>query len=399
MPADAGKAIHYGIMPIQARGDSSQLIQACQRELGPSAQRMGVNLTNNPSIVPHCMMADIDNKLAVLQKQNCRFVVLILFDKFCYFQVKRYSDILSGLPTQCVLDKTLRRGQCGPNLMLKINGKLGGVNWSIPSMVSDKELIQVFGIDVTHPAPGGRREMQMSIAAVTASISADLMRYAVVVRQQNTRQTGNNSTREIVDAMDSIVYDLVQACAKNNGGKLPDRLIFYRDGVSEGQFQHVLVEELTAIQKVCRNLRPDYEPAITYITVGKRHHIRFLPLQGERNVKPGTVVDTQITAKNEFDFYLCSHEGIQGTSKPAHYSILYDDSNWGSAQLQLFTYCLCHAYLRCPRSVSIPAPTYYAHLAAFRARDWLNGVRSVDMLIEKNQFKIHNLQKSAMFFL
>jgi len=32
------------------------------------------------------------------------------------------------------------------------------------------------------------------------------------------------------------------------------------------------------------------------------------------------------------------------------------------------TYQLCHTYVRCTRSVSIPAPAYYAHLVAFRAR-------------------------------
>lgn len=40
----------------------------------------------------------------------------------------------------------------------------------------------------------------------------------------------------------------------------------------------------------------------------------------------------------------------------------------------MLTYQLCHCYVRCNRSVSYPAPTYYSHLAAFRARyhlqDW-----------------------------
>jgi len=34
----------------------------------------------------------------------------------------------------------------------------------------------------------------------------------------------------------------------------------------------------------------------------------------------------------------------------------------------MLTYQLCHTYVRCTRSVSIPAPAYYAHLVAFRAR-------------------------------
>ena len=37
-------------------------------------------------------------------------------------------------------------------------------------------------------------------------------------------------------------------------------------------------------------------------------------------------------------------------------------------ELQQLTYQLCHTYVRCTRSVSIPAPAYYAHLVAFRSR-------------------------------
>lgn len=79
-------------------------------------------------------------------------------------------------------------------------------------------------------------------------------------------------------------------------------------------------------------------------------------------------MDTGITHPTEFDFYLCSHAGIQGTSRPSHYHILWDDNHFTADELQALTYQLCHTYVRCTRSVSIPAPAYYAHLVAFRAR-------------------------------
>ena len=41
--------------------------------------------------------------------------------------------------------------------------------------------------------------------------------------------------------------------------------------------------------------------------------------------------------------------------------------------LQQLTYQLCHVYARCTRSVSMPAPAYYAHLVAFRARHHVTG--------------------------
>ncbi len=95
------------------------------------------------------------------------------------------------------------------NLMLKINGKLGGVNWRLSKMPADGN-IMVFGADVTHPAPTQNDELRKSVAAVIGSITPDLMRYAAVVRRQNTTEKGNKATREIIDNMEEIVSELLQ---------------------------------------------------------------------------------------------------------------------------------------------------------------------------------------------
>ncbi|XP_012844541.1 PREDICTED: protein argonaute MEL1-like [Erythranthe guttata] len=110
-----------------------------------------------------------------------------------------------------------------------------------------------------------------------------------------------------------------------------------------------------------------------------RHHIRLFPADHKSrsttdksgNILPGTVVDTKICHPNEFDFYLCSHAGIQGTSRPAHYHVLYDENRLSADALQILTNNLCYTYARCTRSVSIVPPAYYAHLAAFRARYYI----------------------------
>ena len=59
---------------------------------------------------------------------------------------------------------------------------------------------------------------------------------------------------------------------------------------------------------------------------------------------------------------------FQGTTKPTNYHLLFDVNGFTSDELQKLSFYLCHLYSRCERSVSYPAPTYYAHLAAFRAR-------------------------------
>ena len=76
--------------------------------------------------------------------------------------------------------------------------------------------------------------------------------------------------------------------------------------------------------------RKKIKPSITVIVVGKRHHVRFFPMnerEADRsgNCRAGTVVDGDIVHPIELDFYLQSHGGLLGTSRPAHYNVLHDD--------------------------------------------------------------------------
>jgi len=94
----------------------------------------------------------------------------------------------------------------------------------------------------------------------------------------------------------------------------------------------------------------------------------------ERNVPPGTVIDTGIVSPVHFDFYLCSHTSRQGTSRPAHYHVVHMDQPLTPDVIYAMSYYFLHVYSRCARSVSLPAPAYYAHLVAFRAREHIKTV-------------------------
>uniref|UniRef100_A0A4W5LE67 Argonaute RISC catalytic component 3a n=1 Tax=Hucho hucho TaxID=62062 RepID=A0A4W5LE67_9TELE len=240
------------------------------------------------------------------------------------------------------------------NLCLKINVKLGGINNILvphqrPSVF--QQPIIFLGADVTHPPAGDGKKP--SIAAVVGSMDAHPSRYCATVRVQRPRQ-------EVIQDLASMVRELLIQFYKSTRYK-PTRIIFYRDGVSEGQFRQVLYYELLAIREACIGLEKEYQPGITYIVVQKRHHTRlFCADRNERvgrsgNIPAGTTVDTDITHPYEFDFYLCSHAGIQGTSRPSHYHVLWDDNCFTADEFQLLTYQLCHTYVRCTRSVSIPA--------------------------------------------
>ncbi|XP_064651876.1 protein argonaute-2-like isoform X10 [Lineus longissimus] len=302
--------------------------------------------------------------------QGLQLIVVVLPGKTpVYAEVKRVGDILIGMATQCVQAKNVNKTspQTLSNLCLKINVKLGGINNillpSIRPAVFNEPII-FLGADVTHPPAGDTSKP--SIAAVVGSMDAHPSRYSATVRIQQHRQ-------EIIQDLSTMVKELLIQFYKSTRFK-PARIIFYRDGVSEGKFPEVLQHELRAVREACVLLEVGYQPGITFVAVQKRHHTRLFcadrkdQIGKSGNIPAGTTVDVGITHPSEFDFYLCSHAGIQGTSRPSHYHVLWDDNGFSADQLQMLTYQLCHTYVRCTRSVSIPAPAYYAHLVAFRAR-------------------------------
>ncbi|VVC97671.1 unnamed protein product, partial [Leptidea sinapis] len=276
---------------------------------------------------------------------NCNWLWLYYLERH---QFMRVGDTVLGMATQCVQAKNVNKTspQTLSNLCLKINVKLGGINSILVPSLRPKvfnEPVIFLGVDVTHPPAGDNKKP--SIAAVVGSMDAHPSRYAATVRVQQHRQ-------EIVHELSSMVQELLIMFYKSTGGFKPHRIIMYRDGISEGQFIHVLQHELTAVREACIKLEAEYKPGITFIVVQKRHHTRlFCADKKEQSGKSGNIP-----------------AGTTGTSRPSHYHVLWDDNHFGSDELQCLTYQLCHTYVRCTRSVSIPAPAYYAHLVAFRAR-------------------------------
>ena len=103
-----------------------------------------------------------------------------------------------------------------------------------------------------------------------------------------------------------MVSEIVKTYKKNTN-TYPTRVLYFRDGVAEGQFEKVKVTEVNAIKEAISELSGK-KPSVTAIVVRKRIHTRFFPRdrEGDRgsgnNVHPGTVVDTDITHPTDFDF-------------------------------------------------------------------------------------------------
>ncbi|KAI5892814.1 Piwi-domain-containing protein [Schizophyllum commune H4-8] len=326
-----------------------------------------------------------------------------------YDAIKHWGDIVRGVTTQCICMSGVRKwypnrsmnDRFAKNVAIKINVRLGGINWQ-PNPIAltsfDSGFPLIIGADVGHPGPN---QLRPSIASVVFSRDKDAMQYDALTFAQPPRL-------EMVEQLrGKVLTALRQFLAHNNPNVaskgvqiVPTSVVFYRDGLSEGQFEVFARQEIAEVEQGISDawsmpLPQDQQskelqlppstltslcvprPPLTYIVVTKRHHVRFFATEdGQKvdlrngNLRAGFATTSGIDNPYYHDFYLQSHHALQGTARPAHYTVLQDRILDNSAQREAhadrldlirgMSFYLCHAYSRATTSVSIPAPVYYA---------------------------------------
>ncbi|KAI7552892.1 hypothetical protein KC331_g1590 [Hortaea werneckii] len=360
-----------------------------------------------------------------------------------YACIKRVADLKLGMHTVCVANdkvlvdtKSWSRATVS-NIALKYNMKdCEGRNHHFSQ--ADLDVLHkiegsgtiVVGADCAHPMKGAHTATP-SIAAIVGSTDNGFMHYPGSMRLQTSRK---EDISELADMLKERLLDWAFANqkAKDDPLVLPTNILFYRDGVSESQYDTLRRRELPQVQiayneafrylqrrfpQAGATMPPDPIPSpdfsgvdwgrcsrqhrvgtekeadeewaaqiaaqpnnvpfnLTYVVVGKRHNTRFYPdakeVQGNKgNVKPGMVVDQVITHPYCMDFYLQSHEAVKGTGRSAHYFTLQNNMGLSADKLHQITHMLCYAYARATKGVSYCAPAYYADKLCDRGRAYL----------------------------
>ncbi|KAJ6524443.1 argonaute-like protein [Mycena vulgaris] len=368
-------------------------------------QKSGMQISNDvPRLVvtpPLQNLQDASREAALTQIQTTitsnlqaagkkpAFILVLLShrDNYIYPGIKRLGDVELGVHTiHLQLSKALgderKQDQYLSNVALKVNTKLGGMNHLLDAAAMrwlTKQKTMMVGIDVTHPGPTSR-EGSPSIAAVVASVDDTFVQFPASLRIQ--RPDPNRESKEMLSELRDMLVERLLVYEKKNKA-LPQRIIVFRDGVSEGQFDIVVREEkaqmLEAFKKLSTKERGPkaYRPLVAIVICGKRHHARFYPTSSNfadrnGNTQPGTVVDKGVTAVFDFDFYLQAHAGLQGTVKPTHYTVVYDELNLTADELQKGSNDFSYLYARATKAVSLVPAAYYADLACERGRCYLN---------------------------
>lgn len=388
------------------------------RELGAAARAMGM-----PGPFPgdqlHIVSAPPGkaDTVALMQKaadearakygRKAQLLLVVLPDgqaaSGVYADVKAVGDGSLGIPSQCLTPfkmSLLPDAQRRPSpatlglVMLSINAKLGGTNARLAGEPSDwvpalkGKRLMVMGADVSRGAAATLAAGLQAEGAAAAAAMDDAVEYAAVlgswdrhvVQYRAVSAAQVSGRRDIIVDMQGMTEDLLRHYKTAHDKQLlPEVLVMYRDGVGNSMFDAVLAHEHTAIKQACAAVGgAAYQPPVVFIVVQKSHGTRIFPIgeSGDRsgNVLPGTAVDRGICSEVEFDFFLNSHAGIQGTNRVPRYNVLVNESGLSAESVELLTFFLTHTYPACSRAISIPPAVCYADRAAERVRTSLADV-------------------------
>lgn len=242
-----GNPIKWAVVNCDDRTTIQQVMELKKNILSES-RRLGMNLAessgNNDYFSFNMMRArpnDLTDLLDKCSKTGYGIVFVIIIDKNdCYAKVKQAAELKVGILTQCIKANTIfRMGRGNPmmtinNILLKVNAKLNGKNQEIvessyQSFNAANSGVMFVGADVTHPSPD-QRDIP-SVVGVAASYDQVGFRYQCAWRLQDPK-------KEIIEDLANILTDqLIFYKLKNK--TLPKKIMYYRDGVSDGQFPQV----------------------------------------------------------------------------------------------------------------------------------------------------------------
>lgn len=290
------------------------------------------------------------------KKPNLILVVLPSNRADRYSAVKKMCLIDLGIPIQVVIRRTMIHknvGSIATKVVIQMNAKLGGMPWSIKLPLSG---LMTVGFDVSHHP----RDKSRSIGAMVATM--DLKKTGAFYSVTSSYKDGNEMNNGLSAHMKKALEIYRETC-----GALPEKIVFYRDGVGEGQIQYIQKLEIEPLMVKLRRIYDEQEPKLAYIIVNKRTNTRVFKPSGSMfiNPKPGTVVDRVITLAERNDFFLISQHVSQGTVSPTAYNVIYNTSGLKKDKLESLTYKFTHLYYNWSGTTRIPAVCQYAKKLAF----------------------------------
>ncbi|XP_055151599.2 piwi-like protein 2 isoform X1 [Symphalangus syndactylus] len=342
--------------PKRAMDQARELVNMLEKISGPIGMRMSppawVELKDDRI---ETYVRTIQSTLGAEGKIQMVVCIIMGTRDDLYGAIKKLCCVQSPVPSQVINVRTIgqptRLRSVAQKILLQINCKLGGELWGVD--IPLKQLM-VIGMDVYHDPSRGMR----SVVGFVASINLTLTKWYSRVVFQMPHQ-------EIVDSLKLCLVGSLKKFYEVNHC-LPEKIVVYRDGVSDGQLKTVANYEIPQLQK-CFEAFENYQPKMVVFVVQKKisTNLYLAAPQNFVTPTPGTVVDHTITSCEWVDFYLLAHHVRQGCGIPTHYVCVLNTANLSPDHMQRLTFKLCHMYWNWPGTIRVPAPCKYAHKLAF----------------------------------
>ncbi|KAG8479166.1 hypothetical protein CXB51_029043 [Gossypium anomalum] len=146
---------------------------------------------------------------------------------------------------------------------------------------------------------------------------------------------------------DGIMKEALLDFYTSSEKRKPDQIIIFRDGVSESQFNQVLIKLLRLASSLARS-----------------GTLKIVVIIVRKTIIPSTVIDNKVCHPKNNDCYLGTQAGMIGIMRQTHYHVLLDQAGFLADDLQEFVHYVSYMYQRSTTTIFVVAPICYAHLAA-----------------------------------
>ena len=314
---------------------------------------------------------DIKRGLNIIERNKNGIQMGIVFlsqhlEKF-YSNLKDYFINELNIPTQFVISKKLqdqrRAGSIMFNVVEQMNIKMGGTNFYIDlygeNILMKNKIYLVLGLE----SKQGNGEITYSMVSTT---NPNLYKMQTTIRK--CKNVKEEKEKTIADLMKSALQGLRESKAPHP----PDYIILYRQGGNYVQNRKMGDMEVPMFLSFLNEMKENvesfkkYNPKFLYVCCNLKGDLKFFEKNNGNgnlaNPKSGLCVDSSVTQKDKYEFYIQPQYVNQGTATPCHYQVVYEDidtnepeNNLKMEHLQLLSFYLSFYYWTWAGAIRVPA--------------------------------------------
>ena len=311
---------------------------------------------------------NIKNSMRQIEQHKNEIDLAVVFlsqylEKY-YSNLKDYFTNELNIATQFVVSKKLqdqrRAGSILFNVVEQINIKMGGINFYIDfygdNILVKNKVYLILGLE--------SRQLNGEINySMTSTTNPNLYKMITTIRK----------CKNIKEEKEKIIAELMQSALKglrdSKAPHPPDYIILYRQGGNYVQNRKIADAEVPMFLKFLNEMKENvesfkkYNPKFIYVCCNLKGNLKFFERNNGNNANPksGLCVDSSVTQKDKYEFYIQPQFVNQGTATPCHYQVLYEevDSNDTESglkmeQLQLLSFYLSFYYWTWAGAIRVP---------------------------------------------